>query len=152
MRFNLAAALCLLTIAPSWGATRSNSGFEIILYFSPKAAQELAFTGQDVAVDAMFYGDPAKAFASKADNMGRIALGEEKVINSPSVSVFAISGARIDAGKLRMIQGSPKVNVNVFSVLKRQPSNILECGIIDGDVPRPDQGPTRLHCKLIGEK
>ncbi len=87
MRFNLAAALCLLTIAPSWGATRSNSGFEIILYFSPKAAQELAFTGQDVAVDAMFYGDPAKAFASKADNMGRIALGEEKVINSPSVSV-----------------------------------------------------------------
>ncbi len=150
MRFTVVALALIIATGPGWATP--NVSFTISVLLSAKAAKEMEFTGQSLAVDAVYYGNPNKVSVRKADNSGRIDLGEERTTLSGIGGIATIIGRQFKLQNLQFIAGAPQVNVNIFSMTNGKPSNILDCEIIDGNIPRPDEEMTRLHCKLIDER
>ncbi len=148
----LVLAPCIVLVMGSLAiaATSASYGFELDVTLSPKAAAKLAAMGEKIDVAVYWSGEPKPAFAKKANNEGEIELGEE-VLELPGSAVHAVvTGKKFVASHLSWIKGgSPRVLVNVYTARKKDPNNLLNCDIYDGDFAKLGEKPLSLACKLI---
>lgn len=127
-------------------------GFDVTVSLTPTAAAKLAAARQRVAVSVSYFGRSTPAFRKKADQMGQIGLGEERVVLPGPGGTAHLTGGSIKRALLSEVEGGqPSVLVNVFSVLPSGPANLLDCGIYEGSVAVAARAPQRIRCKAIGE-
>ena len=104
--------------------------FDLAISFDPDAAAKLAELGEGVVVSAYYYGEPTADGQAKADQ------------------TVTLIGS-VDDGALQwVVDGQPRVNVNVFSARKSSPDNILNCGIFEDFVAAGQASVPQISCKL----
>lgn len=146
------SSLLLLAATPILAAPVPDFAFAVDVSLSPAAARKLEQAREGIVVDAMFWGEPAAAFRKKADEMGQIDLGSEKVELPGSGGRAVITGRSVQRARLPWIKGHPpQVLVNVYSARHSGPDNLLACDIFEGEPATAAAAPRAIHCKLIGE-
>lgn len=145
------AAVALLAAPPTLADTTPELGFDIAISLSPKAQAALDAAHEQIALSAVYYGDPRPGEEKHANEVGMIDLGMEDAVLPAGVLAVHVTGRSVTPERLRLIRGGPMVNVNVFSARKSSDDNILNCDFIDGAVAAVVAGPVSLHCFLISE-
>ncbi|QFU16330.1 hypothetical protein [Microvirga thermotolerans] len=146
-----AAAGAMMMVLPSL-AVAADFGLTVDLSFSPKAAAKLSSLSEGVVVAAFFSGPPTPAARKRADETGRIFLGNEKVTVESDVRSARLTGRVVPRNRLDWVEDRKvEVLVNVYSARRRGPDNILDCDVFEGEVAEAAKAPVRIGCKLIGE-
>lgn len=122
--------------------------FDLNLSLSPAALAELTRRHEEVTVAAMFYGMPAKGHEKEADEVGQIDLGRREIRLAPSQTRGRIDGG-VDPNRLPLIEGEPRLLINVYSARLSNEDNLLDCGIFDGTLGEARVRPVTIACKLI---
>jgi hypothetical protein len=156
MRRSCAAALAagLGLFAPAFAAPASVAGpaFEVDVTLSPAAAARLASPRETIVVDAEIYGVPT-APKLLAETEGRLDLAPERKIEIPGAGVARFAAAKLDAAKLREVEGGEaRVAIETFSGRRSSPNNLLDCDFFDDALAAAAAKPVQVRCKLIGEK
>lgn len=124
-------------------------GFDIALTLSPAARAKLERIHEKVEVAAMYSGLPTETGQSKADDVGQVDLGADRVQVEPAATTVHVSGAGLDKAKLQYVNGDPLVLVNIYTARKAAKDNLLDCGIFEDTVKKAQAAPVAISCKLI---
>lgn len=154
MTIGLRSCLFALALAGLAGAAAAHEdlGFELNITLSPKAAERLRATHEGITADASYYGEPTAAAARRADEVGHIPLGVERIDLPGRAGPVRVSGQKVAIDRLDWISGGVKVNVNLYSARRSSGDNILACDFIDGSLAAVVKAqPVTLHCGLITE-
>lgn len=148
-----AALLALgLAVLAAPAAAQEDTGFEVNIVLSAKAAATLAARHEAMVIMVDYYGWPKKGSQKHADEMGQIGFGPSRDIPIPGIAGrYAVPAVRLDPQHLGWLEGPVQVNVNIASARKSSDDNLLDCDIIDGPLAEARQAPKTLACKLIGE-
>ncbi len=127
--------------------------FAIAVTLSPAAAKRVGGLKEAITVAAYYYGEPTKAAAKKADEVGQIDLGSEEIRLGSAGGTATFTGKGFKADRLGWVVGREgRVNINVYTARLVHPDNLLDCGLFE-DTLAVAQGRTiPMTCKLIGEK
>jgi hypothetical protein len=117
---------------------------------TPRAAAKLAQLGESITVSAMYEGKPTARHKRKADNMGQIDLGQDR-ITVPGKSQRAVVPTKgLKLARLSWIKGSkPRLLINVYTARRKHPDNLLNCGIYEGPLSAVAGKPIPIACDLI---
>lgn len=142
--------LYLAMAAPGFAGQKA--GFDLDIELSAKAAVKLRAQKEAIIVDASYYGDPAPDGEKYANEVGQIDLGSERLEIPGRTGKAHITGTGLNSGRLRLISGPVKVNVNIYSARKSSTDNLLACDFIDGELANVMKAPVILRCGLITER
>lgn len=132
------------TAAPRW---------EVSVTLSPAAAKKLAAGKEEIVLSAAYYGEPTKAAAKKADEIGQIDLGQEELRLGSAGGRVVFVGKGFKADRLGWVVGrEARVNLNVYSARKSSPDNLLDCELFEDTMAVAQAKPVAIACKLIGER
>lgn len=127
--------------------------FSIAVTLSPAAAKRVGGLKEAITVSASYYGEPTKAAAKKADEIGQIDLGGEDQRLGSAGGTATFSGKGFKAERLGwVVRGEGQVNVNVFTARLVHPDNLLDCGLFEDSLAAAAGRTIPITCKLIGEK
>lgn len=130
--------------APRW---------QVSVTLSPKAAEKLAAGKEEIIAAAYYYGEPTKAAAKKADEIGQIDLGQEELRLGSAGGTVVFVGKGFKADRLGWVVGrEARINLNVYSARKSSPDNLLACDLFEDTVAVATAKPVVVACKLIGER
>lgn len=130
--------------APRW---------QVSVTLSPKAAEKLAAGKEAIVLSAAYYGEPTKAAAKKADEIGQIDLGQEELRLGSAGGTVVFVGKGFKADRLGWVVGrEARVNLNVYSARKSSPDNLLDCDLFEDTVAVATAKPVAVACRLIGER
>lgn len=126
--------------------------YTVVVTLSAKAAAKLTALREGVVVAAVYYGEPTKAAAKQADEVGQIDLGHEDVALPAAGGAASFVGRGFQAARLGwVVGGAAQININVFSARKSGPDNLLDCDLFEDAVTVAEAKPIAIACKLIGE-
>ena len=126
--------------------------FDVMVRLSPKAEAAMKTSPDGFVVDAWYYGDALPAHRDKADQFGRIFLGDENWNFSANARKMHLHGEPIDLDKLAQVRdGQPMVNLTVESVAGN-PDNPLKCHAFIGPVRQAQQKTPVLTCEFDTEQ
>lgn len=151
-------AACAVAVMLASGAASAETkepapSFGIAVTLSPAAAKKLVGLKEGIVVSVEYYGDPTKAAAKKADEMGRIALGSEEVRLDSTGGTASFVGKGFKADRLGWVEGRDgRVNVNVYTARLAHPDNLLDCDYFEDSISVAQGKAIPVACKLIGEK
>lgn len=129
------------------------SGFTVDLVLSPRAAAELQRRNEGITISTYYSGMPKRAYVRHADdNTGELDMGSHEVTVPGRAGPVIIPETALNRRRLGWIDGSPQVLVNVFSARRSGQNNLLDCGIVNGDLPAIAGRSHRVLCRLIGER
>ena len=145
-----AATLAVAAAMPAAAAPprTADLSFTVTLSFTPEALARLTRLREGMVIDASYYGDPLKRYAGRADEVGRIDLGNDRQVVEPARRRVLLSGAAIDRRRLGWLAGPVGVNVNVYSARRRGPDNILDCNAFDDTLAKA-RPTVAIHCGLL---
>lgn len=127
--------------------------FAIAVTLSPAAAKKLAGLKEAITVAAYYYGEPTKAAAKKADEIGQIDLGSEEIRLGSGGGTATFVGKGFKADRLGWVVGREgRVNINVYTARLVHPDNLLDCGLFEDTLTVAQGKVIPMTCKLIGEK
>jgi hypothetical protein len=115
---------------------------------SPAAAAKLAATGEEIHVDAAYYGLPRDG---EGDEIEPVALATEGADRAGAGSVELGHVDIEQRALMKVANRAVKVNVNVYTARKKLPDNLLDCTTFDDAVTVAAKEPVAITCKLIGE-
>lgn len=122
--------------------------FDLMVKLSPKAEAAMKTSPDGFVVDAWYYGDALPAHRDKADQFGRIFLGDENWNFSANARKMHLHGEPIDMDTLAQVRdGQPLVNLTVESVAGNL-DNPLKCHTFIGTVRQAQQKTPVLTCEL----
>ena len=127
--------------------------FRVRVSLSPAATKRLSSTSETIIVSASYYyyGWPVNAAAPGLNQVGQIDLGREQhELSRPGMAQF--TGTSFHASAPGVLNGPPKVNINVYSGRKSSPDNLLDCDIFQDKIVLANKAPIKIHCKLINEQ
>ncbi|MCK8783636.1 hypothetical protein M0638_04475 [Roseomonas sp. NAR14] len=128
--------------------------FAVAVTLSPRAAARLAALGESITVAAYYSGEPTRAARRHADRMGQINLGAERADLPGAGGTARLTGRNIRLAEIAWVENrAVQVLVNVFSARRRNPDNLLDCGIHEGALAEAAaRSPIPIACRLIGER
>ncbi|TBW37580.1 hypothetical protein EYW49_10745 [Siculibacillus lacustris] len=154
----IAAAIAVTSVlcgglpAAAKDATPVSAAFTVDVSLSPRALARLTQLREGIVVSALYYGEATRAARKKADEMGQIALGDEKALLPATGGRAAIRGANFDPRKVDwVVDRKAMVNINVFTARRSDPNNLLSCDLFDDALTLAVAGPIPISCKLIEE-
>ena len=127
------------------------AAFDVQLTLSPQAQRVLKKTHEGIVVLASYYAEPNTAGERHVDQIGRIDMGQQKLILPGEPGTVHISGDLFARHHLGWTRGPVMLNVNVYSARRAGPDNILACDFFDGELGHATAVPMELHCYLIDE-
>ena len=134
-------------------ATGNLSGFTVDLVLSPRAAAELRRRNEGITVSTMYSGTPKRAYERHADDhSGELNMGEHEVTVAGQAGPVTVPETALNRRRLAWIDGPPQVLVNVFTARRSSQNNLLDCGIVQGNLPDIAGRSHRVLCRLIGER
>lgn len=125
------------------------NSFTVDVQLSPAARARLDRLGEKVEIKAMYYGLPNAAGKPKADEDGQIDLGSRTMDIDPGQRDMMIRGDALASGRLNLVDGEPKVLINVYTARKVAQDNLLDCGIFEDTIAKAQEKPIAIACKLI---
>ena len=135
---------------PVAAGTPSPHAFEVHLTLTPRAADQLAASGERVIVDAMYFGEAVSADALGVDEHGvEVGLGSDQIEVDPVNALVKAPGTGFDDTNIASIKGEPQVLVNVYSARRTHTDNLLSCGPYQGPVAMAQKLPVAISCDLI---
>ena len=151
----LAIAACLIPLAMGlWQCdilkpkAPSPYASAVVVKFTSMAMASMVHEKDAFVVGAYYYGDPTPAALAKADKMGRLVLGQERVAWSNNTRRVKLPGA-IDTSLLPQIRGEPQMMINVYSVTPEGASDeLIACKSWIGSVKEAQAKPPVIGCEL----
>jgi len=127
--------------------------FDVSVKLSPKAEAAVKQQGElEITADAWYYGDALPAYRDKADNLGRIFLGDETWTFSRNARRMHLKGEAIDTGLLPQVRdGQPLVFLSV-TIPAGNPENPVKCHDYIAPVRAAQQTPPVLTCEFDTER
>jgi len=134
-------------------ASPGTYAFDVSVKLSPKAEAALKQqTEGEITADAWYYGDALPAYRDKADNLGRIFLGDETWTFSRNARRMHLKGEAIDTGLLPQVRdGQPLVFLSV-TIPAGDPENPVKCHDYIAPVHQAQQTPPVLTCEFDTER
>jgi len=143
-------AAAVLAVAPAQAG--EDYSFDFAVTLSEKAQAKLAAARETVTVLASYFGEPNRSGEQHANEVGMVDLGQETAELPPAPVTVRITGRQASRAKLAWIQGTPRVNVNLYTSRKSVDENLIDCDFIDGDIKQVRAAPITVQCFLIGER
>ena len=144
----LALLLCQCDMLSPRPKAPSPYAADVTVRFTPMAKAAMAQKKDGFVVLAYYYGDPIAAARAKADNLGRLVLGEKRLGWSGNTRHVHLDG-EIDASLLADIRGEPQLLVSVYSVLPDGGSDdLIDCQTWIGTVKMARATPPVIGCEL----
>lgn len=148
----LRASPLFALLAPPALAAGGPMSFSFNLSLSPKAAALLAEKKERIIVWSSWWGEPTKAAKKYADEVGQIALGQERVTLTAAGGAGELTGRKVAVNHIdRVKDRAVQVWINVYTARLSGPDNLLNCDIFEDSLLVARAKPIAIACKLIGE-
>jgi len=143
---------CWQPAANRAGSAVADAGFAIDIVLTQRAAAELARRREGITVWTSFSGTPRNENANHVDDhSGELDLGSHEVTVAGQNGRVDIPGSALRRERFGNLRGAPQVLVNVFSARRSDQNNLLNCGIVQGELSQVAGRTHRITCSLIGE-
>lgn len=139
----------LHALSPFAAQTAIPMPFDVVVKFTPEAAERLKVTHEKVIVSAYYYADPDAKYETKANEIGQIDLGDEELKIEPNDQTVHLEGKLSRKGLKWAGDHAPRVNINVYSARLSGPDNILDCNIFEDDITVGQTQTPTITCGLI---
>lgn len=123
--------------------------FDLKIKFDAKAAARLSELGEKATVSAYYYGEPNADGAGNTNESGQISLGTEDFNISGETQTVTLVGAINTSALAWVVDGHPRVNVNVYSARKAVADNILNCDIFEDYISVGQRKSPNIKCTLL---
>jgi hypothetical protein len=134
---------------PEAAVVRGPNAFDVALTLTPRAAEKLAGMGEEITVDAVFFGEPRPGGLKPEDENDFIPMGGEQVNAPPANGVIMVPGESYDPAREADVEGGKQVLVNAWTSRKAHEDNLISCGIYQGPLAMAQKQPVEIRCDLI---
>ena len=149
--FRILALIALfLNTMPAYGAELvAIAPFQVKVELSELAHASLMKRNESIVVIAYYGGYATPDHMDKADNVGEVSFGDERV-EIPQPGVATLSGVKYEAEKLDWVKDKKlMLLINVVSGRKSSEDNLLDCDIFHDEVAQAIKNGVQIKCKLI---
>ncbi len=142
----LVVALC--QCAPAKPKGPSPYASSVRMAFTPMAMAALTQAKDSFVVVAYYYGDPTPAAQKNVDDVGRLALGEDRDAWALNTHLVHLAG-NIDTSLLSQVRDAPQVLITAHaSTPIGGDDDILHCKTWIGTVKNAQEKPPLIACEL----
>ncbi len=147
-----ALAACWQPAANRAGNAVADAGFAIDIVLTPRAAAELARRREGITISTFFSGTPRNPNGNHVDDhSGELDLGQHEVTVAGQNGRVEIPASALRRERFSNLRGSPEVLVNIYSARRSDRNNLLNCGIVSGELSQVAGRTHRVTCALITE-
>lgn len=144
----LAIGLCQCDGVTPKAKAPSPYATSVRIAYTPMAHAAMVQAKDSIVVNAYYYGDPTPRAASRADELHRLALSDERYGWTKDAHLVQIDG-RVDTSLLSEIRGEPQLMVHAYSVRSDAVQDeLLHCKTWIGTVKESQARPPLIACEL----
>ena len=127
----------------------ANYATTVALTLTPAALAKLTAVKDQVAIEATYYAYPNHDNTAKADNLGQISLGDDKLSVDPTAKTVPMPGTGLDTKSLPETSGDPVVLFSAYSItIDGAQDELLECSNARGAISKFQAGPAQITCDV----
>ncbi len=117
--------------------------YDVALTLTPKAVKALG--DKKIVVDGFYFGAPTAGAKDKADEAGRITLGEDESTVDAKDQTIHLTGFGLDRVVLANVEGGqPSVEITAYS--ETTAKNVLKCTTFKDTIKAAQAKPVAISC------